>query len=280
MSILDTLLPKPLDGATSKGFSGLIAGIFSLVGGLLVAPFIFMAIGGLVGFIVSAGIAWAAFKMAPVFGIMIGNQTLKMIKWESRRNPVETLQSLYNKAQAQIQADEAMANEFNQQVEAQRPIVADLVKNYPEDAAPFVAHLRSMAETRELVYNAIAEAKDGLVEFARQIKRADSIWKATQSSNKLSAFAGRIGKTEAIAKIQQDEAILAIQNRMTSSFANLDHMKRMMADAARNKAATASNNASLGGNSKPAIPQSQPTLLESMDNKIYSVQPQTQAVRK
>jgi len=269
MSFSEKFLPKPLDGATSTGFSGTIAWVLGLVGCVMVAPFIFMAIGGLIGLLVASAVAWTALKMAPVFGIMVGNATLKAIKWESRRNPVETLQNLYNKAQQQINADEEMANEFSRQVEAHKPVVAEIARNYPEDAAAFKAHLESMVQTRELVYQAISEAKDGLVEFSKQIKRADSIWRATQSSDSLSKFAGRIGKTEAIAKIQQDESILAIQKRMTDSFANLDHMKRVMTDSARAKTlATASP-----PGAKPALTQSSPVVLETLDSKIYQPQP-------
>jgi hypothetical protein len=230
MNLLSSLFPRPLDGAKSKNLSGVLATVFALSICYVVAPIIFQAVQGLAGLLIGGAICWAALKFAPVFGEMIGNQALKLVKWEARQNPVETMQRIYRDRQEQVEADVAMAAQFNRDVEAYRPTVALMQRDYPEDAPMFVSHLQAMLETKEMVYEGISAAKLMLAEYQRQIKRADAIWRATQTGNKLSAFAGRLGKTEAMEKIKNDEAILSIQTRMTNSFANLDDLRRKMKD--------------------------------------------------
>lgn len=256
MSFLKTLMPPKIEGAISKNWSSLIAWGFGLGICITIAPYILSAIGGLLGVLIGGAIAWGALKMAPAFGLMLGNATLKLIKYEARQNPVETMQGIYQERQSQIDADEKMAAEFNQGIEAYKPVVRNVEREFPEDAKMFVEHLAAMIETKEMVYAGISDAKVVLKEYARQIKRADAIWQATKTGNQLAAFAGRIGRTEAMQQIKNDAAIQSIQDRMASSFSNLDILRRQMADKRRTdqvgKAAQAPT-ASLSNNASPVI---------------------------
>jgi hypothetical protein len=60
--------------------------------GLLVSPFVFLAVKGVIGLALSAVIGLIIVNFAPVVGEVLGNAKIKAIKAEAARNPIETLQ--------------------------------------------------------------------------------------------------------------------------------------------------------------------------------------------
>ena len=83
-------LPQPLDPRARRW------GVFAkyaalLVVGFAVAPFIWVAIGGLLGMIVAGVILLGTWMVLPAVEAAAANLRLKLIKGEASRNPVETL---------------------------------------------------------------------------------------------------------------------------------------------------------------------------------------------
>lgn len=61
--------------------------------GLVVAPFIFLTIQGLLGLVLAAGISFTAINFVPWYAAKVANWRLKAIKHEASKNPIETLQN-------------------------------------------------------------------------------------------------------------------------------------------------------------------------------------------
>ena len=86
-----------------------------LVAGFLVAPYIWVAIGGLIGLIVAVVVILAAWMLRPVAFSFAANMRLKLIKSEAAKNPVETLQNdLKDKAQALAKRDALLHQAYEQ----------------------------------------------------------------------------------------------------------------------------------------------------------------------
>ncbi len=228
MSVLAVLLPKKIEGATSDTWSKVLAWGAGLVACGIFAPFIWSIVTGVYGFLLGLITVWASLKLAPAFGIFVGNLSLKLIKYQARQNPIETMERNFQANDKKIISSENLALEYSKQVEGFRGMVEDLKKNFPADAAPFLNQLKVREETRERLYSAIKRAKAEQAEFRTQIKRATAIWEATKYDEKISIFARGLGKTDAIAQIEADEAIRAIQQRVANSFATLDDLNRSL----------------------------------------------------
>src|SRR6187399_3421311 len=64
-----------------------------LVTGFIVAPYIWVAIGGLIGLIAAAGVFGITWMTKDWLYMKAGNMRLSLIKREAATNPVETLQA-------------------------------------------------------------------------------------------------------------------------------------------------------------------------------------------
>ena len=89
--------------------------------GLVVAPFIFVAIAGLVGLTVALAIAavvtLAGWALLPYAGMVAANWKIKLLKREASRNPVETMQNELKRRQPVARAVQAKDHRLRQQGE-------------------------------------------------------------------------------------------------------------------------------------------------------------------
>ena len=70
--------------------------------GFFVAPFILVAIKGLIGLAVAAAVSLVVVNLAPAFAVTVANWRLKAIKAAAAMNPIETLENQYADKQAAL----------------------------------------------------------------------------------------------------------------------------------------------------------------------------------
>lgn len=253
-----SLVPREPSGAKSPLFAKILAWGLGFGVAVGIAPFVFMAITGVVGFVVAAAIGYFSLRMVPVFSTMTSNFVLKMIRWEARRNPIETMMNVYLERSEAVQMAERLIKEFNGQVTNYGQQILDLSKKYPEDARRFQDHHTAMAALLDQRYRALSAAKAGLVKYNEGIERASAIWEMTKASDAISKSAGLLSEKDAIQRIKSDEALKSVEESMARSFAELDHALRTEIDQEPTHALPA-----------PSTPE----LLIPDVNNVYSAQP-------
>lgn len=220
-------VPSMPEGAKSKTGTIAAAGIASFIGAILIAPFVFLAIGGIVGLVVALGLGYASLKFAPVFGMKVSNAALKAIRKEAYDNPVPTLLNEYRERQADLNKEITEAEDLNNAIGVYASKQVEMRRNFPADAPLFEAHLQAMQNVLDQQYQAVAEAQVGLTNFDKEIKRAEAIWDMSLVANKVATKAGRVSPEAVLRKIKTETALDSVRDSMGASFAKLDHVSRM-----------------------------------------------------
>ena len=191
------------------------------VAGFVVAPFIYVAIQGIIGLAVAATVSLGIVYATPAVASSLANWRLKLIKAEAMRNPVETLQNQYVKKQQALE-------EFREQIRifsAQVLTFADQVKQYVQegldDAPTYVDQLAKMKRLLQIRQDKYQDAKTTLSEFSETIKRTDRKWKMACAAVKMNEAAGSM-EGDVFDKICIETSLESVQTKLNEAFADLE----------------------------------------------------------
>lgn len=204
---------KRIEMAFKVGALGLV--------GFVVSPFVFIAIKGMIGLLIAGGIGLGVVYMAPAWGRTFANWRLTAIKFEARKNPVETLQNLLNKKTeaAKVYHDQLVT------FKAKKKGFSAQVKQYEsegiEDLPIYQEQLAQMNQLEAMKDQKYQEAMAMLDEFAKTIERTQKKWDMACAAAAMNEAAGQVGG-DVFDKICQDTAMDAVQEKMNQSFAELD----------------------------------------------------------
>jgi hypothetical protein len=195
-----------------------------LVAGFIVAPFIWVAIGGLIGLIVAAGVILAAWMVRPVVFSFAANMRLKLIKAEAAKNPVETLQNdLKDKAKALSDRKDAI-EKLNSQIRTFSDKVDEIRASYGAEDAGYLKLSRDLVDLRRVYGHRCEkwkEAREQLRLYEEEIKRANMIWEAAQAAAAARETSG-LTEDEFYAKLRAETAFDAIQQSYNDALSSLD----------------------------------------------------------
>jgi hypothetical protein len=192
-----------------------------LVAGFVVAPFVFIAIKGLIGLALAAVVGWGIVFFTPVVAAMMANWRLKALKAEAARNPVETLQNDYAKRQTALAEFRQAIVTFSGEVKNFADKLVDFVKQYPAEAAKFKEQLSKMKQLLALRQKKYTQAQESLVAYELEIQKAGAIWEMGCAAAKMNEAAG-MTEDDFLAKIQTETALNSIQTNLNEAFADLE----------------------------------------------------------
>lgn len=190
------------------------------IAALLVAPIIFLVIKGAVGLVVAAVIGLAVVNFAPAVSMKFANWKLKAIKAEANRNPIETLQNVFQARMADKAAFKTRITAFRTEVSGFADKVEVFKAQFPKDADKFARQLEGMnmlLARREAKYK---QVKAELEQFEAEIQRADAIWQMSLAAQALNAAAG-MENEDVYAKIKTETAIESVQYSLNKAFAEM-----------------------------------------------------------
>jgi hypothetical protein len=156
-------------------------GIIGIVG-FLVAPFVFIAIGGIVGLILAIGIGFLAIQFAPVVAMKVANLKMKAIENEASKNPIETMKNIYAEGMKEIQKKQQKIIEFSAKVEDYGDKLAGFKKQWPDDAPKFVAGYEKMKASLVKKRQKQTEAIRGAKEYELLIDKAEAVYDMAKSA--------------------------------------------------------------------------------------------------
>jgi len=195
-----------------------------IVAGFFVAPYIWVAIGGLIGLIVAVAVILVAWMLRPVAFSFAANMRLKLIKAEAAKNPVETLQNDFKaKAEALGKRKEAIET-LNSQIRTFSDKVDDIKATYGAEDGGYLKLSRDLADLRRVYANRCEkwkEAREQLKLYEEEIKRANMIWDAAQAAAAARETSG-LTEDEFFAKLRAETAFEAIQKSYNDALASLD----------------------------------------------------------
>jgi hypothetical protein len=195
-----------------------IAGM--LVVGFLVAPFIFVAIGGLIGLVVAAGISFVIINLIPWFAMKVANWRLRALKHEASKNPIETLENQYKQREQALVEFRSNILSFHAEVQNFYSELEEHRQKYPEGVSKFeeqYSKMKALLASRSLKYKA---AQKKLADFNNLIDQKRSEWKIAQAAAKMTKAAG-VGE-DFISKLMADTAVDSVQTSLNTAFAELE----------------------------------------------------------
>lgn len=209
--------------------------------GLLVAPFILMSIGGLIGLGVAAAISFVLVQLAPWFALKVANWKYRLIDAEkvahvkavtaaAAENPIETMTNLlYAKKTAfkqfeasVIQAATARSN-FKLKVEKFK-------ERYPARAPEFEAQLARMTDLVSRKKKALAEAQKSLEDGDMKLEEMNAYYEMSKDAIEANRAAG-MDTGDAFEKLKADTACDAVFESMNLAFAQLEVAAALDVDA-------------------------------------------------
>lgn len=195
-----------------------------LVVGFFVAPYIWVAIGGIIGLIVAAAVLLTTWMLRPVAFSFAANMRLKLIKAEASKNPVETLQNDLKDKMVALDKRKDAIETLNSQIRTFSDKVDDIKATYGADDAGYQKLSRDLVDLRRVYVHRCEKWKDAreqLKLYEEEIKRASMIWDAAQAAAAARETSG-LTEDEFFAKLRTETAFDAIKKSYNDALASLD----------------------------------------------------------
>ena len=169
-----------IDPRASK-FGNIIKVLFLVFSFAFLAPFFWLAIGGLVGFIVFATIGLSAWMLRPFVFTKAANLRLALLKRAVAENPVETLQDEHLRQTKILNESKSGIETMSGAIRTLDQAIDDLQSEFPD--SPELPQMREdQAELIKLLENREAEWTQAYItlgEFAKEIKRVEKLWQVS-----------------------------------------------------------------------------------------------------
>lgn len=188
---------------------------------IVVAPFVFLLVQGIVGLAIAALCGAAIIAAAPVVAMKLANWKLKGLKAEARQNPIESRQNIALQARDRIRQAESELSGLATEVRNFADLVADLRRQQPDDALEFEDQLAGLQKLLEARRQGLSEARQRANEFDAATQRAARRWKVAQAAIRMQKLSGS-QQDDAMNKLLAEESLDAVQGAMNRALSELD----------------------------------------------------------
>lgn len=195
-----------------------------LVVGFLVAPFIWVSIGGLIGLIVAGVVFLTAWMLKPYAYSVAANMRLKLIKSEAAKNPVETLQEDLRRKMVELDVRKTNIEKLNGQIRTFADKVDDIKDKFGVKDSGYIKLNDDLNDLKRIYKHRCdkwREAKNQLDKFSEEIDRANMIWEAACAAAAARETSG-LTEDEFMAKLRTETAFDSIQQNYNEALASLD----------------------------------------------------------
>lgn len=191
-----------------------------LIGAVIISPFVFLAVKGIVGLALAIALGFVITQSAPFFTMIVSNWVLKAIKWEAAANPIETLQNQYAERTAHLEEARNSITDFDTNVRSFEGKVKKLKITFPSDSADFDEQLSQMHELLSARKAALKDAEGALAVFNGEITKARAKWDVAMAAQGAFKSAGKAAES-AMAMIKRETALDSVELALNRSFAQL-----------------------------------------------------------
>jgi hypothetical protein len=214
---------------------GVFAKYAALLGvGFLVAPFILTAIQGLIGLIVAGAIMLGTWMLMPAIETWAGNMRLRFVKAEAARNPVETLQSEFQRQMVALDERKTAVGRLNGQIATFADKLQSIGQKYGKTDSAYVKLAEQLSNLKRVAANRAEKWQQAFIQlqrFEQEIERAGMIWEAAQAAAAAQESSG-LTEEDFMAKLKTETSLDAIRISFNETLASLD-TDLMQSDAER-----------------------------------------------
>lgn len=252
----------PINDPRARRWGNAAKYVFLVFAFALLAPVIWLAVGGLFGAILFAGTYVGAWMVRPWVFMKAANLRLKFIKAEAAKNPVETLQSEHLRQTEMLGERKKGVESMAGAIRTLDQAVDNLEREFPN--SPELPQMRQdqtelmkLLEARQRDWQ---EAYISLGEFAKEIKRVERLWEVSLAAAKARQQSG-LTEDEWMSKLKTQTSIDAIRTQLNTQLSALN-TENMQAEADRilkGRQAAAALPPPAQGVQPPVLPQSSRT---------------------
>ncbi len=222
----------PLD-PRARFWARAATGAAILVGGFVIAPYIWIALGGLIGLGTAIGVLAGTLYALPVIAAKAANLRLKLIKSEAATNPVETLQGEHARQTELLNERRKGIETMAGAVRVLKETIGKLEREFPdspelEQMKADYGELKGLEDSRNADWQ---EAYVTLGMFAKEIQRASRIWDVAQAAARARGLSG-LTQDEWMAKLKTETSFDSIRTKLNTELSALS-TERMQVDADR-----------------------------------------------
>jgi hypothetical protein len=197
------------------------------------APFIWLAVGGLVGLVLFVGIATGAWMVRPAVFTLAANTRLKLVKAAAAINPVESLQEEHRRRSVALNDRRAGIETMAGAIKTLKKTIDDLAREFPDDPElpQMLADHQELLSLKQEREQAWLEAHAELGEFEKGIRRASRLWDVSLAAAKARGQSA-LSEDEWQAKLKTEVAFDTIRSKLDSQLSALS-TERLQAEAQR-----------------------------------------------
>jgi vacuolar-type H+-ATPase subunit I/STV1 len=200
--------------------------------GLVVAPFIFTAIGGLIGLAIASAVGFTLIQLAPYFTLKVANWKYRLIDAEkvahvkavtaaAAENPIETLTNLLTAKRSAFKEFQANVVAATSARDTFKSKVAKFAERYPARAVEFQTQLKRIVDLVEKKKRALQDAQKSLEDGDMKLEEMKAYWEMSKDAIALNKAAG-MDTGDAFEKLKADTACDAVFESMNTAFAQLE----------------------------------------------------------
>lgn len=189
-----------------------------------IAPYIWIAIGGLIGLLAAAAVLIGTWMIRPWVYAVAANARLKLVKAEARKNPVETLEEDLRRKTVALDDRKTNIEKLNAQIRTFGDKVDEILNRYGKTDGGYIKLSRDLLDLKRIYKHRCEkwnEARVQLDRFAEEIDRAKMIWEAACAAADARETSG-LTEDEFFAKLRTETAFDTIQNSYNQALASLD----------------------------------------------------------
>ena len=203
-----------------------------LAGAFLVAPYIFIAVKGMIGLALAAAVGLIITQLAPVFSLVLANLRMKLLIGEVQENPIETLLNLKAEKNAELEAADQKIVDFETEIGNFDDQLQDFSSQYPKEAPTYKTLSERMHVALTGMKQEQSNARRDLQELDRKIAKAQAIYKMSLAAERVTKLSSS-AQARVFAQIKEQVAFDAVRTELNRSFASLNLAIERRADASK-----------------------------------------------
>lgn len=189
--------------------------------GFFVAPYIWVAIGGLIGLVAAGGLLLGVWMLAPAVETAAANMRLRLIKAEAAKDPISTLQNEYHRRAQLLNERKTKIETLAAKTAGFGNKLAGFKRDYPGEAQVYQEIYDKMVLLLKRSREQWVLAERQLDAFDREIDKAKAKWDMALAAADLRQDAGKV-EAEFFAKLKVECSFDAIEDGMNTAFSQLD----------------------------------------------------------
>ncbi len=194
---------------------------FALIGAVVISPFVFLAVKGIIGLALAVITGMVIINFAPVFSTWLANKRIEMLVKVVEANPIETMQNLYAEKTTELESADHNIVDFETEIGNFDDQMDGFRKDYPKEVGTYEALSDKMHEGLGEMKTEQTQARQALADFNLKIKKAKAIYKMSLAAQKVTQLS-KSAEARVFAQIKEQVAFDTVRTELNKSFASLN----------------------------------------------------------